>query len=373
MYQYHPPVTFAEYEADITVCAKRKSSPTYKHPTPRPKTQTPSRSHPGAAKTPSVVVAPSPPKPPPVSDFIVDTIFPKHELILMGGPAQSGKTTLVFQIIADWSAGLNVFGYQSHAAPFCYVSCNQSLSSCRTSMHRAGLDGGPAVPILSMIDRNGSDENKKLTFEDVCASVRDYRSATEVIFLDGILRLCPGSPNDNSIVSEFLSQVIRTLQRFKLTLIATGRSAKPKEATNGSRSIDKFLGATAWTEYAETFIAIDNARSRDPRDTRRLVTVMPKQSQAVSFQYRFSHAGRLVEVPAEADSPEPLEQLRGHLWEGREFKTSELLELAEEVGISRATFYRYLKMLLTQGHLEPLKEKDGRAIKEGYYIVPYVQ
>jgi len=314
----------------------------------------------------AIVRAPKP------SLFIVDPIFPKNELILIGGPAQSGKTSLLFQIIIDWSNSRKVFGHPSHPAPYCFVSCNQSLAACRSALARSG-NNDPYMPMVSMIDANGGERiNKKLTFEEVCSEARSINPDIEVIFLDGILSLCPGSLIDNSGVAEFLAKTIHTLQQYQLTLIAAGRSAKPKEATNGSRNIDKFLGATAWTEYAETFIAIDNPKSKDPRDTHRTVTIMSKRAKAEVLQYRFSDAGNLVEVPSENDAPEPIETFKACCSvPGDEFKSSELVEIAEGSGMSRPAFYRHLKLLLDQGYLEPIKEKDGRQIKEGYYRVPY--
>lgn len=335
----------------------------------------PKRRAPKTTIVPVVVEPESKPliRPPKPSLYIVDPIFPKHELVVIGGPAQSGKTSLIFQIITEWSNRRKVFGFESHPAPYCFVSCNQSLAAARSVLARSG--GNPYMPMVSMIDSNGGQRSaKKLTFEEVCSAARSVDSDVEVIFLDGILSLCPGSLIDNSGVSEFLAHTIHMLQNYGLTLIAAGRSAKPKEATNGSRNIDKFLGATAWTEYAETFIAIDNPKSKDPRDTHRTVTIMSKRAKAEVFQYRFSDVGNLIEVPTENDAPEPIEAFKTVCsTPGDEYRSSELIDIAEAVGMSRPAFYRHLKLMLSQGFLEPIRERDGRQIKEGYYRVPYTQ
>lgn len=35
-------------------------------------------------------------------EFIIDSILPKYELHLIGGPPGAGKTTWLFQFIEDW-------------------------------------------------------------------------------------------------------------------------------------------------------------------------------------------------------------------------------------------------------------------------------
>lgn len=297
---------------------------------------------PSSIPTPSKLDIPSP--------YVVETIFPRHRLHIIGGPAHAGKTTLLFRIMADWRNGLNVFGCKSHPAPFCYISCVDPLEACKDVERRMGL---AKIPMISAVDEGGVN-----TFDDVYNLVISKYPDTQVIFLDSILRIAESSGLDNKIVGDFLSKLLRRLQEREITLIATGRCAKPKENNSTIRSIDRFLGATCWTEFGSTFIAVDPRSPNRPRDDRRRITVMPKGAASFELFYRFTSEGHFVEVSDDgtADSPDRLEQLSDILGvydAGTELTTAELLALGQDLGIlARSTMMSYLQVLVRAGKLQ---------------------
>ncbi len=325
----------------------------------RPSSASASSSSSKPKPSPSTPAATAPP-----SRYIVDTIFPRHRLHIIGGPAHAGKTSIMFRIMADWSAELNVLGYKSHRAPFCYVSCVDPMESCIDVMQRMGMAD---VPMISGVDEGGVKN-----FDDVYNLVTRKIPDVEVIFLDGILRIAESSGLDNKVVGDFLSPLLRKLKEHKITLVATGRCAKPKESRSTIRSIDRFLGATAWTEFASTFIAIDPIHPNRPKDDLRIVTVMPKNSPAFTMNYRFTQDGRLVEVPEDfaSNSPDRIqllaEMLSGAWSPGDEITTAEILDLGQAIGImARSSMMRYVAVLVRRGELQ-----DGGY---GMYRVPKVQ
>jgi hypothetical protein len=296
--------------------------------------------------------------------FIVDVLFPRHELHIIGGPAHAGKTMLLFHIMENWSQSLNVFGYPSHPAKFCYVSCNHSLSACQEAAKCAGISA--SVPMVSLVDvacKKNFDSVHDLAY----SAVKDV----EVIFLDGILYIAGSSGLDNAIVGEFLSGMIREMKQREITVVATGRCAKPKDNRSSVRSIDRFLGATAWTELSSTFIAIEPKMPNQPRNDRRVVTVMPKRAPTFTLAYRFSGEGKLSEVSDEAgaDSPERLDEIANIVdarGPGQRIATAELLEIGRELGvIARSSMMNYVSVLVRQGRLQ-----DGG---HGWYMTPSVQ
>lgn len=312
------------------------------------KRQTPPTDKPKPAATP-----PKPSSAPPTSvenRFIVDTILPRHELHIIGGPAHSGKTSLQFLMMDDIRSGRNVFGYPSHRVPFCYVSCVHSLAASKATLSRLEIDPIPMISVLGSKDAR--------SFDQIYASVTRVVPNVEVIFLDGILHIAGNSGMDNAVVGAFLSELVTKLAEYRVTLIATGRCAKPKDNRTTIRSIDRFLGATAWTEFSSTFIAIDPKRPNNPRDDRRIVTVMPKNALPSTLQYRFASDGKLVEVSEDptADSPDRIEVLSMLINArpaGTEITTAELLDMGrEDVGVlARSSMMAYIRVLIQRGQL----------------------
>jgi len=300
------------------------------------------------------------------SRFIVDTLFARHELHLIGGPSHAGKTMLLFHIMEQWSQHLNVFGYPSHPAPFCYVSCNHSMNSCQEAARCAGISSSIRIPMVSLID-NACKKNFDNVYDLACSVEPDV----EVIFLDGILYIAGSSGMDNVVIGDFLSGMIRDMKQKQITVIATSRCAKPKDNRSAIRSIDRLLGATAWTELSDTFIAIEPKAPNNPRSDRRTVTVMPKRAAAFTLSYRFSGEGKLCEISEDgsADSPERLDEIailievRGP---GQRISTADLLEMGRELGVvARSSMMNYITVLMRQGRL-----LDGG---HGWYVTPTVQ
>jgi hypothetical protein len=299
----------------------------------------------------------------PSPSFIVDTILPSQQLHIIGGPAHAGKTTLVFRIMDDWRAGLNVFGFKANPVPFCYVSCVSSIESCQDVASRMGISG---IDMISAVD-----EGNVKCFDDVYTLAIKKVPDLQVIFLDSILRIADSSGLDNKIVGDFLSGLLRKLKEYKVTVVATGRCAKPKENRSTVRSIDRFLGATAWTEFASTFVAIEPKRPNSPHDDRRVVTVMPKNAAAITLQYRFTSDGKLVEVSEDmaadsADRVQSLKEMIDAYGQGGEIHTSELLELGGAIGIvARSSMMRYIAIMVRRGELIDAGH--------GKYQIPMVQ
>ena len=294
----------------------------------------------------------STPKPDPISRFVVDTILPANRLHLIGGPAHSGKSTLMFRIIADWTANLKVFGYESHPAPFCFVTCNSNVDDCLQIAGRTGLDTSK-LNVISTIDHDGIKN-----YADVVYQARQLEPKVKVIFLDGIFGISESSGLDNKVVREFLTTLLRQLRETDTTLIATGRCAKPKENRSTMRSIDRFLGATVWTELAHTYIAIEQRSLNKPKDDRRVVSVMPKNTAPFNLSYRFTDTGNLVEVSEDpaADSANRVQSLSDMISgysDGEELTTADLLELCSTLGVvARSTMMKYIAVLVHRGELE---------------------
>ncbi len=289
-------------------------------------------------------------------DYIVDTIFPRREIHIVGGSSHSGKTTLLFHMINLWSRQEAVFGHQSYSLPFCYVSAVHSLDLARATARRVGVPAD--TPILSTVDVDQASN-----FEELIALARRRVDDLQVIFLDGIHTFCKGSIVEYEPVATFLRDSIRLLKSTGITVIASGRCTKNRESYRASNPCDRFMGSTAWSEFTSTFIAVDPRHPEDPRDRGRRILVMPKNAPGEMWDFEFGQNGTLVESASDTNSPvfvkfklETFDTLVfvGHD-PGEQISSKDMKEFAECSEISDRTLYRHLSNLIAQGKLTKSK------------------
>lgn len=283
--------------------------------------------------------------------YVVDTIFPRNEVHLWGGPSHAGKTTLLFQIIDAWRTGKPVFGYQSYPAPFCYVAADRSQASALVTLERVGIDP-ETFPIISMID----DGLKNL--DQVIAACQGKVPGLEVIFLDGIARLVNGNMNYYETIAEFLTQTVQRLQRDDLTLFGVGHAAKPKEADIiGPRQ--RFIGSVAWGAMSSTMVIVEPIHAKEVHDINRRVYLMPANSPAKMIKYtldlqgRFMMSSAMEEELAETTVPEEFRMLLFDVRERGDIITSaEINAICDEVKVSDKSGRRYMEKLMREGKVE---------------------
>lgn len=318
----------------------------------------------------TIIDTPPPPTDAPVlpenNDYLVETIFPRREIHIVGGSSHSGKTTLLFHIINLWSRQEAVFGHKSYPLPFCYVSAVHSIDLARSAARRVGVP--PETPIISTVD---VDEASK--FEDLIALACRRVDDLQVIFLDGIHTFCKGSIVEYEPVATFLRGAIRLLKHTGITVIASGRCTKNRESYRASNPCDRFMGSTAWSEFTSTFIAVDPRRPEDPRDRGRRILVMPKNAAGEMWDFEFGPNGTLIESGSDTNSLvfvkfklETFDALvfAGHN-PGEEMTSKDMKEFAECSEISDRTLYRHLSNLIAQGKLTKSKW--------GFYQIPLTQ
>lgn len=235
----------------------------------------PAASKPDPTDQPQIVT------PPP--DYIVDRLFRRGSISLIGGPTYAGKTTLMFQIIRDWMSERPVFNQPSSPSPCCYVTAVHPAADAYDVMTRVGAE----VRVLSTI----TSSNPK-SFETLCTDAISAVPDLEVIFLDGIHPMCNGNPNDPGAVTSTLTEISRLLARYNLTLIASGCFSKPKDHYSSGR--DRFAGAYSWLQGSSAFVSIDFVASDNPADPRRIITIHSKSGLASKINYRFSTQGILI-------------------------------------------------------------------------------
>jgi len=282
------------------------------------------------------------------ADFIVDRLFRRGAISLIGGPTYVGKTTLLFQIIRDWMAGRPVFGHESHPASCCYMSTIHTAQHAKDVMNRVGAE----VEVLST-----TSSVSPRTFESICQEAIHAVPKLNVLFLDGIQPICTKNQNDPSAVADTISEINRALFQYNLTLVASGCSSKPKDHYASSR--DRFAGAYSWLQGSSTFVSIDYVNPDNPSDARRTITIQSKSGLADRLHYKFSTQGILI--PVLNGSTDPLlrfEDFDAVLFSnepGAVLTTQDIVDVGEVLGLSRSTVNRRLIDLIDAGLVSKAK------------------
>ena len=286
--------------------------------------------------------------------FIVEDILAKYEVHLVGGPSHAGKTTLLLQIIDRWRQGRDVFGHESHPAPFCYVACERSTGYIKAILNRIGIDP-ETFPCVSAVDYEGIN-----TFDDVYALARRKTPNLEVLFLDGIHCICGGKTNDDMNVGMFLRSITRRLVDLGLTVIGVGNSTKVKGDERFSNPCERFRGSSVWGTGSATMIVVERSRNDELRNPKRTVMVIADNAADQVLNYSLDSRGMFqpdIEEPTRFDEFAEMVLCREP---GDIITRQEMLETASYVGdegIPERSVNNYIKRLMEENRLE--REKWG--------------
>jgi hypothetical protein len=191
--------------------------------------------------------------------FLIDAIFLSHELHLITGPdGERGKrNTFTYQLLADWSQGLNVFnGFVSHPVPFSYVCYGRTPEATTLALQKLNITVDFHPVYLSSADAKDLTNIVKLARE----AVPDVR----LIVLDSISALCPGS-RDNTTVTNMLIVLKDICRKNGITIIGVGSYPKAKAGEQYPNVRDRISGGGAFSQFTETMISVEAmAHKRNP-------------------------------------------------------------------------------------------------------------
>lgn len=273
----------------------------------------------------------------PDSHFVVRDLFPSKSIHLIFGPAHSGKTTLMLQIMEEWRNGRDVLGYHSHPAPFCYVSCTKQQSEIESHMRRIGLDPN-TIPNFSLL--NVSNSNEDFNIDTVTIKAKSLVSDLRVLFLDGLSVICPGRITDVRDVAAFLRSILTICRRDNITIIAAIGTVKSREGSSYSHPIERLPGAGVWSEMSNSKILIDPIDPKDVTDNNRYILVMPRSRASWRLYAEFVESGMLAYTDrlCVATMDSWLQQQAP----STQFTTAEIQHAANSMGVSRATVTRWI-------------------------------
>ena len=279
-------------------------------------------------------------------NFLVDQILPAKEIHLIGGPSGAGKTTLMLQVVQDFSLGKSIFGHPSHPLPFCFISLTRSRFSILSTARKIGF---PRLPLVAVMEeKNTGPRTITSLYQTALRAVPDVK----VLFLDSLHQLCPGNIIRYDEVSSFLRATMCVMQELGITIIARTETAKPEEWKGRQR----VLGSVAWTERVSTIITVEQVTD-SPNDHRRRVTILPRNAAPEVWPMIFNEQGRIVSSRlGEQYGDEQYDNfvvLVAALLEAEgEVRFKQIEEMAASLEISRRTIYNYLERMKQEGRIE---------------------
>ena len=282
------------------------------------------------------------------SNWIIEGLMPSREVHLIGGPSGIGKSTWIFQALADWTQGKPIFGYKSNPGKFIYISCDRSDQSVDMTMDRVEHK----FPCFSVVNRKMVGKS----YRDILKEALKMEPSAKLIIMDGMTSLCPGGKiNDYQVVSIFLNSLTMFCIENNVAILGSVHTTKTKEGERILNPRQRIIGSTAWAAYSDTILIMDPADSTD-ESSKRILEVMPRNAKHVRKILQFSDAGRLEEVdeeaPAQAGGEFLLEMFIDNLSFNEDIPGRILMDAARANGIKERTAERSIGKLVEDGKLE---------------------
>lgn len=287
--------------------------------------------------------------------FVVRDLFPTDTFHLIYGPSGAGRSTLLFQIMWEWHHGREVLGHESFPAPFILISTLQSKAALGATLRFLGMDPSK-IPILSLLDQRNREDR---TIQHAYRLAENFVARPKVLFIDGMTGLCPENVAIYRQAYMFLMDIAHECSQHNFTVIGTASCGKSDDESKRQYPI----GSVAWTEMASTKISIEPTDRQDPTNPDRTILIRPRLFPPSSAKYTLDPETHLF-VPAEEMTSEKASLLNGWLEQfspDQELAAADIVTGGAQLGISKATVYRWIKEWVDLGLLK--KASKGRYCK----------
>lgn len=273
-------------------------------------------------------------------EYLISDILPANEVHLLGGSSGSGKTTFLFQMLADWQAGKPVLGHTSYPVPYAYVSIDRSRTSVRRTLQRLDLTE-QITRIVAREDLPGT-----LSVGIVIARARERYPDASCFFIEGFQTLVGNKGNSYTDVACLLQATTAFCTKEGVTIFGICHSPKLKIEEGFQHPREMLLGSVAWAAFSDTIFIMDM------NEQTKIVTchVLPRNAASEQHPFMFMPPNGRLEMPTNGpkalfvaiitkESPET------------EFRKSELIEMGAGLGLSTRTVERVIAELVEEGEL----------------------
>jgi len=294
----------------------------------------------------------------PVTDFI-----PRNSINILCGPPYSGKDKLLQTAIRNYTDHGEWLG--STAPLFPEMDDPLPMTARVGAISATGLPLPATIPQVQWKDFHRKNDERPMTIERLFELFAEPRP--QLLVVDGFQKLMPGGKiNDYCEVAHWGSYLHGWCRSQDVTMIGTAPASKTREEDGGYAPHDRVLGSVGWAQLAYTLWLIDLVDRRNneeaARSTQRLLITLTHGPHPTSWVYydldsndwlvpslTSPHAcdaawrEGLAEMVA-ANSQNPL-------------RTSQIVELAATLGISKPTVERWLHDMWDEGRI--LKIRKG--------------
>ena len=286
----------------------------------------------------------------PTRRFIVDRYLPEGFMHLIAAPVGMGKTTIIGQLIRAIETSGLWFGEKAQPVTgVLFISADRDREETQETLERMGMPelkikcvftcDYQVVPYLETLIENESQPGWLVVVEPFMVFLRDGQNRM-------------GNINDYNQVFSFANRVKRVVRRCKVTLLASGHSAKAKKGEGYNLVRERTLGSTAWAGAFSTIIYIDPTEPEDALSPQRTITIFPRNKAGVQIECIQEPDHGLI-IPVEMNiTKSPLDRALEDLTDPT-FTFSDACKWAQAAGLTLKTAQRWLKQL----------ERDGRLIK----------
>lgn len=276
----------------------------------------------------------------PTPEFLIEGILPAREVHLLGGSSGSGKTTFLFQILADWQEGLPVLGHDSHPVPYAYISIDRSRTSVTRTLERIGLQDR----ITRVICRE--DLPVHVSLATVLERARELLPDSQVFFIEGFQTLVGDKGNSYTPVAALLQATTTYCANENITIVGVCHSPKLRLEEGFQHPREIILGSVAWAAFSDTVITL-NLNEQTGIIT---VSVLPRNAASEQHEFVFSPPNGVLIPPA--NNPKALLIIVVvALPIGEDVTRQQVIEWARNLGASESTAERVIRELLDEGEL----------------------
>lgn len=273
-------------------------------------------------------------------EYVLEDIIAENQVNLLAGGSGSGKSRLLFMLRAAIELGGKLFGRQTKQVRWGYIAGDRTSSSIHETLSRMGL----SMPVFSCVDNNLIGARVQDVFP-LLVDALGYRP--EILAIDGFTSFVPkGELNNYAVVAKWLGELQNWCDREKVTVVGCCHTTKTREGEKLLDPRQRIVGSVAWASYSEGVIVIDKPFEEGEKEPWREISLCSRNHGTKIIHATFDETGWLVEREGEAEEVKEsaLDMvLEEWLVAGAELLNKALERIVIEAGISRATFYRWLK------------------------------
>lgn len=216
--------------------------------------------------------------------YIVDKIFARRQIHLLGGISSSGKSRLAIPAFLALSAGLPLWGLTSNPVPWCLVSSDRPISDPQNTIRSLGIDPS----LVTIIGAFGRQEK---SYWQIMEAIE--HSGSRLILWEG-LDCMVKNPNNPYESREFLSTLTGHCEDDDYTVLGTVGvpKLKPNEAYENPRQL--IGGSTIWERCTGTNLVLTNMKPKDIASGKRRLYVCLKDHPSFQLDGKFNEQGALI-------------------------------------------------------------------------------